>query len=497
MGPSMHPEHEARVQALARQVVARPAGSKLTIRKTTPTHSIRDQGYKAGLHAIDVGAINRILAIDVERRVASVEGQVTMGELCAATLAHGLLPAVVPEFRKFTVAGLINGEGIQSSAHRYGVFTHNVLAIELLLAGGRTITATPDQHADVFAALPESLGTLGIVTAADIRLVPAGPYVKCRYRRFTSLAEYVAAFGASLGQSDFHEGFVFGPQGYALVTGEFADTVDGCPIFDPDRSGGEYFYQHVRSAVVARADTTEAMTTLGYLSRLERGFWWMMDCQADFPLLSETEWGRQQMDAAGAAAYSRGGLTSQDLTTAERDRCLINQDMGVKLEGLREGIEWVQSRLAVTPLWNCAVRLPDAERARLGTAYVVDIGIYGEPQVSDYRNVRDMRALQRYVPAPSLWGVSYLTWDELTAVNPTRFARYERARAATGADAGFLHMKEKVTWVDPSAADRGKIPSWRLQRSYGRHWRWNPLVHLLLLVVWVSKLIWRKPAIAR
>lgn len=41
-----------------------------------------------------------------------MEPQVSMEALCEITLEYGLLPKVVPEFRKITVGGAINGCGV-------------------------------------------------------------------------------------------------------------------------------------------------------------------------------------------------------------------------------------------------------------------------------------------------------------------------------------------------------------------------------------------------
>jgi delta24-sterol reductase len=493
----MQVTHQERVRAIADQLANRPAGARITVRKATPGHSIRNQAYKSGLHPVDVSALDQILEIDPVRHLARVEGQVTMEALVRASLAHGLVPALVPEFRKFTVSGLISGEGIQSSAHRYGIFTHTVLSIEVLLADGRTLTTSADHHAELFAALPESLGTLGIITAATIKLVPAKPFVQCRYQRFSTLTAYLEAFAAALGQTDFHEGFIFGRRCYVLATGRFIDEPGALDVFDPQQAGGEYFYQHVLARASAAADSDVAIATEKYLFRLERGMWWLVECHADFPLLTSTAWGRKLLDQGASDIYNKAGFASQDLSTEERDRCLVNQDMGVTLEGLQAGLEWVQSRLGVYPLWNCAVRQSEEQRRRLSTSYLVDIGIYGEPAVAGYRNVRDMRELQRSVPAPSLWGVSYLTWDEIRATYPKRYDRYERMRTLVDADGAFLHLKEKVVWVDPASADPGPIRHWRLYRSFGKRWYLNPLVYALLAVVYASKAIWRKPALAR
>ena len=114
----MNGSHADRVRQVADQLAARSSGSKITIRKATPSHSIRDPSYKAACHPVDVSGLCNILCIDAEARRAMVEGQVLIGDLSKATLTHGLVPAVAPEFRKFTIAGLINGEGIQSSSHR-------------------------------------------------------------------------------------------------------------------------------------------------------------------------------------------------------------------------------------------------------------------------------------------------------------------------------------------------------------------------------------------
>jgi FAD/FMN-containing dehydrogenase len=488
--------HSERLSGLATELKSRPSGSKVTIRKTTPSHSVRDSAYKTSCHPVEVSKLTEILTIDPVARLATVEGQVLIGDLAKATLAHGLLPAVVPEFRKFTVAGLVNGEGIQSSSHRYGLFTNTLESVELLIADGSVMKTSSTENAEVFKALPESLGTLGIVTAATIRLVPAKPWVKLSYRRFETLKDYVAAFQQSLEQHAFHEGVIYGPKGYVLLTGDFIDDPGSLKVFDPWAAGGEYYYQHVRNAVGARPKVEEAVETLAYLSRSERGMWWLMECHADFPLLSETAWGRRHMDQVATETYNKTGFMSSDLSTLERDRCLINQDMGIKLNRLAEGVAWVQQRLKVYPIWNCAIRLGDEQRSHLETSHLVDIGIYGEPMSPDYRHIRDMRDLQRFVDAPSLWGVSYLTWEEMFTAQKDRCERYDRARNLVRADEAFLHLKDKVVWVDPKSPSPGKIPMWRLVRTFGPRWHFNPLVYLLLAVVYFSKGIFRRPALA-
>lgn len=55
---------------------------------------------------MDTGALRNVLSIDTKEMVVTVEAGVTMGELCAATLAKSTVPRVTPEYTTFTVGGL-------------------------------------------------------------------------------------------------------------------------------------------------------------------------------------------------------------------------------------------------------------------------------------------------------------------------------------------------------------------------------------------------------
>src|SRR5437899_2620507 len=101
--------HEQRVRRVSEAVRARPPGRRLTIHKAHPGHTPHDLAYKRDRHPVPVDDLDQILQIDREARTATVEGQVTLGQLCQRTFADGLLPLVVPEFESFTVAGLVNG----------------------------------------------------------------------------------------------------------------------------------------------------------------------------------------------------------------------------------------------------------------------------------------------------------------------------------------------------------------------------------------------------
>src|SRR5206468_1257837 len=103
---------------------------------------------------------------------------------------------------------------------------------------------------------------------------------------------------------------------------------------------------------------------LGCVSRSEPGFGWAIECYEGQPMLTRTTWGRRLLHKGAWRSYLRSGFTDTRWSPQERERCLVTQDVAVKLERLAEGIEWVQQHLGVYPLGNCAIKLSDEDAAR-------------------------------------------------------------------------------------------------------------------------------------
>ena len=97
----------------------------------------------------------------------------TYEHLVDATLPHGLMPLVVPQLRTITLGGAVTGLGIESSSFRNGLPHESVLEMDILTGDGQIVTATPDnEHADLFAAFPNSYGSLGYAVRLRIELEP-------------------------------------------------------------------------------------------------------------------------------------------------------------------------------------------------------------------------------------------------------------------------------------------------------------------------------------
>ena len=462
-------DHAQRVRAIAEQVKARPAGKRLTIKKAHPGHTPHDLAYKNDCHPVDVEGLDRVLAIDRDARSVTLEGQVTLGKLCREASAAGLMPKVVPEFETFTVSGLVNGLGIETSSHRHGVFPASALSLEVVLGNGEVIEASAQEHKDLLSQLPGSYGTLGVVTRVTLQVRDAKPFIRSRYRHFAKLSDYGAAFREALVGHEFVEGFVLARDSYVLVTGDYSEPVAGMPVFHAMKAGNPWYYQHAE--ILAKTDGEDMIPSYEYMFRHQRGLLWIAGIIADLGFFSHTNWGRAYLDREVERRVKVSGFRGS-MPVEITERCLVNQDMGMRLSRLEEGIEYVQKNLGVHPLWNCpagagVTDLAFAVPRKLAASpeMVVDIGIYGEPTLRGFRVFDAMRALQSFVDVPSMWGVCYLTAEELRGIYD--FESYEAVQRKYHATDAFVPLEQKVRFMSARPGmKQTMIPLWRLVKLW-------------------------------
>ncbi|EEY19367.1 conserved hypothetical protein [Verticillium alfalfae VaMs.102] len=150
-----------------------------------------------GQPVVDISALNHVLHVDKAAKTVSVEPNVAMDGLLDAVLPHNLVPPVVMEFPGITAGGAFAGSAGESSSFRHGAFDAAVTCVEMVLANGDIVEASPTQNADLFAAAAGALGTLGIVTRLDLRLLDAESYVRVEYSLHTTVEATCAAVEAA------------------------------------------------------------------------------------------------------------------------------------------------------------------------------------------------------------------------------------------------------------------------------------------------------------
>lgn len=144
--------------------------------------AVRGGGHNvAGFATCDDGIVidlspmkNIVVAADA--RTARAQGGLTWGEFDAATQAFGL--ATTGGLVSSTgISGFTTGGGIGWLMRKHGLALDNLVAVEVVTADGRLLTASENENADLFWGVRGGGGNFGIVTEFTYRLHPVGPSI--------------------------------------------------------------------------------------------------------------------------------------------------------------------------------------------------------------------------------------------------------------------------------------------------------------------------------
>ena len=138
-------------------------------------HSVAGMSVNDGGIVVDVRSMNTT-EVDPDARQIRVGAGATWGEFDRATQQHGLA-TTGGRVSTTGVAGLTLGGGSGWLERRFGLSCDSLIAVDLVTADGRQVTASADENPDLFWALHGGGGNFGIATSFVFRLHPVGPLV--------------------------------------------------------------------------------------------------------------------------------------------------------------------------------------------------------------------------------------------------------------------------------------------------------------------------------
>lgn len=121
---------------------------------------------------VSLERLNRIVALDRERRTVTLEAGVRYGELCRYLHGEGFALHNLASLPHISVAGAC-ATATHGSGEDHGNLATAVSALELVAASGDELVLSRDRDPDEFRGAVVGLGGLGIVTRLTLDLVPA------------------------------------------------------------------------------------------------------------------------------------------------------------------------------------------------------------------------------------------------------------------------------------------------------------------------------------
>ena len=138
-------------------------------------HGVDGSAMPAGALVVDLSSLKGV-RLDPETGRATVAAGVLLGEMDAATQAHGyVVPAGV--VTRTGAAGLTLGGGIGHLTRRFGATVDNLISVDVVTMDGRRRTVSAEEEPELFWGLKGAGHNLAIATSFTFQAKQVGPQV--------------------------------------------------------------------------------------------------------------------------------------------------------------------------------------------------------------------------------------------------------------------------------------------------------------------------------
>ncbi|ERL94765.1 delta(24)-sterol reductase [Dendroctonus ponderosae] len=420
-----------------------------TARPGWQTVCFRLPKYKNTFTKIEVNLVD-ILEVDVKNKVVRVEPLVSMGQLSATLNPLGWTIPVLPEIDDLTVGGLVMGTGIESSSHKFGLFQHICVSYELVLSDESLVKCTKEDNSDLFYSVPWSYGTLGMLTAVEIMMVPAKKYVKITYLPVIGEENIAKQFTAvsTDKNNEFVEAIAYSEYEAVIMTGVQTDNAESDKINAIGKWYKPWFFMHVMQILKINSTVTEYIPLRDYYHRHTRSIFWELQ---DIIPFGNNKFFRLLLGWLTPPKISLLKLTQTDAIKKLYSNNHVLQDMLVPIDILKNSLNIFRETCNVYPVWLCPFILPYNPgmvypKSRKETLYV-DIGLYGVPKVKNFRAFEDMKKIEKYVTKVNgfqmLYADTNMTKEEFRKMFDHTL--YDKVRRKFKCEEAFPEVYDKVS----------------------------------------------------
>lgn len=155
--------------------------------------SYGDSCLAASGHVMQTRPLDRLIAADWNAGILRAEPGVTLEQLLEVAIPRGWMLPVTPGTKYATLGGAIANDVHGKNHHVRGTFGRHVRRFGLARSDGSQLECARDSHAELFAATIGGLGLTGLITWAEIQLMPIrSSLVDVTSIRFGNLDEFFA-----------------------------------------------------------------------------------------------------------------------------------------------------------------------------------------------------------------------------------------------------------------------------------------------------------------
>jgi FAD/FMN-containing dehydrogenase len=152
------------------QVVQAVQGTRGPISIGGGRFSMGGQTASPGALQLDMRGMNRVLAFYPTDRRIRVEAGIRWCDLQRFIDPHGLAVKIMQTYANFTVGGSLS-VNVHGRYMGVGPLILSVRWLQLVLADGRIVEATPSENSELFYGAIGGYGALGVIVAAELELV--------------------------------------------------------------------------------------------------------------------------------------------------------------------------------------------------------------------------------------------------------------------------------------------------------------------------------------